>query len=157
MFCFPPISPQIPVTWVDASVDIQTPQVQLRSWGLLLPTKPSGLDETQIFKNQHKIQGQGKTAPCSKLGMLQCGLEKKKEWNTGTHFFCCCSVAKLCPTPCDPMNCSRPGFPVLHHLLEFTQTHVHWVSDAIQQPHPLSPPSPPALNLSQHQGPEHRQ
>ena len=50
------------------------------------------------------------------------------------------------------MNCSTPGFPVLHCLLEFTQTHVHWVSDAIQPSHPLSPPSPPALNLSQHQG-----
>ena len=51
-----------------------------------------------------------------------------------------------------PMDCSTPGFPVLHHLLEFAQTHVHWVSDAIQPSHPLLPPSPPALNLSQHQG-----
>ena len=49
-------------------------------------------------------------------------------------------------------NCSTPGFPVLHYLLEFIQTHVHWVGDAIQPSHPLSPPSPPALNLSQHQG-----
>ena len=53
---------------------------------------------------------------------------------------------------CDPIDCSKPGFPVLHHLLEFAQTHVHWVSDAIQPSHPLSPPSPSALNLSQHQG-----
>ena len=52
----------------------------------------------------------------------------------------------------DPMNCSMPGFPVRHHLPEFAQTHVHWVSDAIQVYHPLSPPSPPALNLPQHQG-----
>ena len=51
-----------------------------------------------------------------------------------------------------PMVCSTPGLPVLHHLLEFTQTHVHWVGDAIQRPHPLSSPSPPAFNLSQHQG-----
>ena len=64
----------------------------------------------------------------------------------------CCSIAKLCPTPCDPMNCSTPGFPVLHYLLEFAQTHVQWVSDAIQLSHPLLPTSPPALNLSQHQG-----
>ena len=64
----------------------------------------------------------------------------------------CCSVAKLCSTLCDPMNCSRPGSSVLHYLLEFTQTHVHWISDAIQPSHPLLPPSPPALNLSQHQG-----
>ena len=61
-----------------------------------------------------------------------------------------CSVAKLCPTLCDPMDCSTPGSPVLYHLLEFVQTHVHWVSDALQLPHPLSPLCPPALNLSQH-------
>ena len=64
----------------------------------------------------------------------------------------CCSVAQLCPTLCDPTNCSTPGFPVLHHLPEFAQTHIHWVSDAIQPSHPLSPPSPPAFSLSQHQG-----
>ena len=50
------------------------------------------------------------------------------------------------------MDCSTPGFPVLHYLLEFAQIHVHWVSDAIQPSHSLSSPSPPALNLSQHQG-----
>ena len=53
---------------------------------------------------------------------------------------------------CDPMNHSTPGLPVHHQLLESTQTHVHWVSDAIQPSHPLSSPSPPAFNLSQHQG-----
>ena len=63
------------------------------------------------------------------------------------------SVARSCPTLCDPMNRSTPGLPVHHQLLEFTQTHVHWVSDAIQPSHPLSSPFPsPALNLSQHQG-----
>ena len=62
------------------------------------------------------------------------------------------SVAQSCPTLCDPMNCSTPGLPVHHQLLEFTQTHVHWVGDAIQPSHPPSSPSPPALNLSQHQG-----
>ena len=50
------------------------------------------------------------------------------------------------------MDCSMPGFPLLHYLLEFAQIHVHWVGDAIQPCHPLSPPSPPALNFSQHQG-----
>ena len=54
--------------------------------------------------------------------------------------------------PCDPMDCSMPGFPVHHQLLELAQTHVHWVGDAIQPSHPLSSPSPPAFNLSQHQG-----
>ena len=63
---------------------------------------------------------------------------------------CCCSGAKSCPTLCDPMNCSTPGFPVLHYLPEFAQTHVHLVGDAIQPSHPLSPLSPPALNLFQH-------
>ena len=62
------------------------------------------------------------------------------------------SVTKLCLTPCDPTNCSTPGLPVHHQLMESPQTHVHWVSDAIQTSHPLSSPSPPALNLSQHQG-----
>jgi len=65
---------------------------------------------------------------------------------------CCCSVAKLYLTLCDPMSCSIPGFRVLHYLLEFAQTHVHWISDAIQPSHPLLSPSPPTFNLSQHQG-----
>ena len=62
------------------------------------------------------------------------------------------SVAQLCPTLCDPMNCSTPGLPVHHQLLEFTQTHIHQVGDAIQASHPLLSPSPPAPNPSQHQG-----
>ena len=62
------------------------------------------------------------------------------------------SVVQLCLTLCDSMNCSTPGLPVHHQLPESTQTHVHWVSDAIQPSHPLSSPSPPALNFSRHQG-----
>ena len=62
-----------------------------------------------------------------------------------------CSVANLCPTLQDIRDCSMPGFPVLHYLLEFAQIYVHWVGDAIQPSHPLFPPSPPALNLSQNQ------
>ena len=61
------------------------------------------------------------------------------------------SLTQLCLTLCDPMDCSSPGFPVFHHLPEFAQTHVHWVSDAIQPSHPLSSPSLPVFNLSQHQ------
>ena len=61
------------------------------------------------------------------------------------------SVAQSCPILCDPMNCSMPGLPVHHQLPEFTQTHVHRVSDAIQSSHPLSSPSSPAPNPSQHQ------
>ena len=62
------------------------------------------------------------------------------------------SVSQSCQTLCDPVDCSMPGFPVQHQLLELAQTHVHRVSDAIQPFHPLSSPSPPAFNLSQHQG-----
>ena len=61
-------------------------------------------------------------------------------------------VAQSCPTLCDPMDCSTSDFPVDHQLPEFTQTHVHRVSDANQPSHPLSSPSPPAFNLPQHQG-----
>ena len=62
------------------------------------------------------------------------------------------SVAQSCPTLYDPMDCSPPGFPVHHQIMQFTQTHVHWVGDAIQPSHPLSSPSPSAFNHSWHQG-----
>ena len=69
---------------------------------------------------------------------------------------CCISVqltlvAQLCLTLCDPMDCSTPGFPVHHQLPELAQTHVQWVNDAIQLPHPLLSSSPPAFSVSQHQ------
>ena len=64
----------------------------------------------------------------------------------------CCSVVQLCLPPCNPMDCKMPGFPILHYLPELAQTQVHWVGDdAIQPFHPLSFPSTPAFNLSQHQ------
>ena len=62
------------------------------------------------------------------------------------------SVTQSRPTLRDPMDCSMPGLPVHHQVLEFTQSHVHWVGDAIQPSHPLSSPSPPAFNRSQHRG-----
>ena len=62
------------------------------------------------------------------------------------------SVAQCCLTLCDPMNCSMPGLPVHHQLPRSPKSHVHWVGDAIQPSGPLSSPSPPALNFSQHQG-----
>ena len=61
------------------------------------------------------------------------------------------SVAQSHPTLCNPMDCSNPGFPIHHNLPELAQTHIYQVSDAIQPSHPLSFPSSPALNLSQHQ------
>ena len=69
---------------------------------------------------------------------------------TYTRTDCCCSVAKLYPTLCSPMDSSTPGLPVPHHLPEFAQVHVHWIDDAIQPSQPLSPSS--AFNVSQHQG-----
>ena len=64
----------------------------------------------------------------------------------------CCWVIRSCPILCDPTDCSTPGFPVLHHLPELAQSYVHRVGDATQPFHPLSSPSLPAFNLSQHQG-----
>ena len=75
-------------------------------------------------------------------------ISQLKESKFGFQFS---SVAQSCPTLCDPMNHSTPGLPVHHQLPEFTQTHAHRVSDAIQPSHPLSSPSPPAPNPSQHQ------
>ena len=69
-----------------------------------------------------------------------------------THLSQFSSIAQSCLTLCDPMDWSTPGLPVHHQLPGFTQTHVHWVSDSIQPYHPLFSPSPPALNLSEHQG-----
>ena len=70
-------------------------------------------------------------------------------WATSVQFS---SVAQSWPTLCNPMDCSMPGLPVHHQLSEFTQTHAHWISNAIQPSHPLSSTSPPAPNHSQHQG-----
>ena len=89
------------------------------------------------------------------------GREYKKEWiyaygftllyrrNSSVQFS---SVAQSCLALCNPMNRSTPGLPVHHQLPEFIQTHVHWGGNAIQPSHPLSSPSPPAPNLSQHEG-----
>ena len=85
------------------------------------------------------------------LYIFQC-LSPKSSHPRPNKLFICSSVAQLCPTLCNPMNCSMPGLPVHHQLPESTQTHVHWVSDAIQPSHPLLSPSPPAPNLSQHEG-----
>ena len=65
------------------------------------------------------------------------------------YFFLCCSVAQSCLTLCNPIDCRMP---ILHHLLEFAQVHVHCIGDAVQPPHPPKPSTLSALNLSQHQG-----
>ena len=78
------------------------------------------------------------------------GLQKSWTWLSESVQFS--SVTQSCPTLCDPMDCSTPGFPIHHQLPELTQTHIHRVGDAIQPAHPLPSPSPPAFNLSQHYG-----
>ena len=79
-------------------------------------------------------------------------LKKVKEESEKIGLVQFSSVAQLCSTLCDPMDCSMPGLPVHHQLQEFTQTHVHCIGDATQPSHSLSSPPPPAFNLSQHQG-----
>ena len=126
-----------------------------------VPERGRGKDHGVFFKKG----GVGAKKIILKVPINDPFLEKTKLWTKGNkrskYLFLgvslpmpdwqgmCCSVAKLCPTICDPIAFSMPGFPVLHYLLEFAQTHVHWVGDAIQLSHPLLFPSPPVLNLSQ--------
>ena len=84
-----------------------------------------------------------------RIKYLGCQGLRTEEWELLSQFS---SVAQSCPTLGDPKNCNTPGLPVHHQLPESTQTHVHWVGDTIQPYHLLSSPSPPAFNLSQHQG-----
>ena len=105
--------------------------------------------EEKIQKNQKDI------ALRNKQEMCRTDIEKIRKYslkiqNYSSYSYS--SVTQSCPTLCDPMNYSTPGLPVHHQLPECTQTHVHRVSDAIQPSHPLSSPSPPAPNPSQHQG-----
>ena len=95
---------------------------------------------------KHLVCGRQRSKPCRHTS----GQKKKKKKIISVLI--CCSGAQVGPTLCDPMGCSTPGFPVLQHLPELTQTHVHGVGDSIQPSRPLSPPSPPALSLPQHQG-----
>ena len=99
----------------------------------------SYFNHVQLFVTQWTITHQ---APLS-MGILQTGILECVQFS---------SVAQSCLTLCDPIDYSTPGLFVHHQLPEFTQTHAHWVSDAIQPSHPLSSPSPPAFNLSQHPG-----
>ena len=101
-------------------------------WWLQTVKNPPAIQETQV-------QSLGWEGPLEK-GMSQFSSVQLS------------SVDQLCPTLCDPMNRRMPGLPVHHQLPEFIQTHIHQVGDAIQPAHPLSSPSPPAPNPSQHQG-----
>ena len=116
------------------------------SFRLVLPQ----VESLYLLSSQHQ-----KWFPTQSQCLINICSWKQVDMLTLFSFTYCCScylVAKLCLTLCDPMDCSTPGVPVLHHLLELSQTHVHQVGDAIQPTYPLSSPSLPAFNLSQHQG-----
>ena len=117
----------------------------------LYPLVKSSSFEGFVLKSRISVKCVCEATHC---GFIFLSWKLEATWiSSSSRWFCCfCSVDNSCLTFCDPMDCSMSGFPVLHYLLEFSQTHVHWVSDAIQPFHPLSPRSPPALNLSQYQG-----
>ena len=105
--------------------------------------------------NRHKLdqspgegEGQGGLACCDSWGRKESDMTERLNWTELKVYLQSLRRAQLY----NPMDCSMPGFPILHHLLEFAQTHVHWVGNAIQPSRPLPSPSPPAFNLSQHQG-----
>ena len=98
-----------------------------------------------LHKTMHKVLG------CLEIYLLSEALNTVFLYESLNVYNKFSSVAQSCPTVCDPMNCSTPGLPVHHQLPEFTQTHIHRVSDTIQPSHPLLSPSPPAPNPSQHQ------
>ena len=111
-------------------------------WLFSHPSQPSPAPGGWILFNSSPMHWQSLPLWCS-LPFLK---------TSSVHLSSVSSVAQLSPTLCHPMDCGRPGLPVHHQLLEFTQIHVHWVGDAIQPSHPLSFPSPPVFNLSQHPG-----
>ena len=108
-------------------------------------TKPQGLKLASHISCHHQWIRIHSSCSCSQCRGLRVG---------GNQFSSvqCNSVAQSCLTLCHPVDCSTPGLPVHHQLPELNQTHVYQVGDAIQPSHPLSPPSPPTFNLSQHQG-----
>ena len=138
----------------DPGIEAGSVACKLISYHLSHQGKPSNLKPDINTLSIRTISPAQIASVSQSWGSLQQKLEVFREYQ-GTHqvireYCCCWSVALLCLTPCDPLDCSTPGFPVLHRLLELAQTHVHRLSDAIQPSHLLSFPSP-ALNLSQHQ------
>ena len=135
----------------------------LQSKGLSSVFSSTTIWKPQFFGTQHSLPSHSNAYYPSQFvtGALFLLLEDEWEWQvrvTGIQLprvfssVQFSSVTQSCPTLFDPMNCSTPGLPVHHQLLEFTQTHVHGVGNAIQPSHPLSSPSSPAPNSSQHQG-----
>ena len=120
-----------------------------------------GLEMLRTFcDHEGGVCGGRKMSPCSPWRGLFNAKSRSKSQRSRSHVLGDSvrhslqfgSVTQSCLTLCDPMDCSRPGLPVHHQFLELTQTHVHRVGDTTQPSHPLSSPSPPTFNLSQHQG-----
>ena len=114
------------------------------AWGIPSTEEPGGL-ESQVSQSFQKTWACTHTPHAKRIKYLGINLP------TEAHFISVSSVTHSCLTLCDPMGCSTPGFPVHHQLPELAQTPVHRVSDAIQQPNPLSSSSAPAFSLTQHQ------
>ena len=109
---------------------------------------PSSPETIHIYPLYHSVSIGGSLFHSQEY----CGLSEDTASHPSLECIRFSSAAQLCPTLCNPMDCSTPGFPVHHQLPAPTQTHVHHIGDAIQLFHALSSPSPPAFNLSQHQG-----
>ena len=128
--------------------DLPNPGIEPRSPPLQadsMPAEPQGKPKNTRIGSLSFLQRTFLTQE-SNQGLLHC---RQVLYQLSYQFS---SVTQSCLTLCNPMDCSTPGPPVHRQLLKFTQTHVLWVGDAIQPPHPLSSPSPPAFNLSRHQG-----
>ena len=128
---------------------VSFPMTQLFAWG----GQSTGVSASASFPPK-KSQGWSPSEWTDWSSLQSKGLSRVFSNTTlQKHQFRCSvsSVTQSCPTLCNPMECRMPGFPVHHQLPEFTQTYVHWIGDAIQPPPPLLSPSPPSLNLYQHQ------
>ena len=112
------------------------------AWGCCL--------RSQVPGAQSRAERGGEQWPVreKRMGEMESSQHRRKLSKCSSGLPCCCSATQSCPTFCDPIDCSMPGFPVLHHLLKIAQTHVRRVSDAIQTSHPLLSPSLPAFNIS---------
>ena len=107
--------------------------------------KPIWKDSTPFDSNSSVIRKGQNCANSKKISVARGWSGRHAQTEHARMCYCSCSVIKSCWTLCDPMDCSMPDYPVLHHLPELTQTHVHWVDDAIKQSSPLPLSSPPAL------------
>ena len=124
----------------------------LTSPGVWTPSSSAGGALMRSCCEHHTLQGCWSAAMLKDDSHLLWSLGRGRNISMPAFNPFCCSVTESYLTLCDSMDCSTPGLPVLHCLPEFSQTHVHWFSDDIQPPCPLSSPSPPAFSFSQHQG-----